>query len=141
MHFSHLYAAAAACAPHGKTAARKPPANGSFCRKKIEGMKMDTQSDKKKKKASGARAAKRIILCGLIVYICYLFIAQQFDLSRLSGEDKALDQTIAEAQRTQEELQEQKEAAGTKEYMERVARDKLGYMKPDEKVFIDAKKQ
>ena len=68
---------------------------------------MDTQSDKKKKKASGARAAKRIILCGLIVYICYLFIAQQFDLSRLSGEDKALDQKIAEAQRTQEELQEQ----------------------------------
>lgn len=104
-------------------------------------MKMDTQSDKKKKKASGARAAKRIILCGLIVYICYLFIAQQFDLSRLSGEDKALDQKIAEAQRTQEELQEQKEATGTKEYMERVARDKLGYMKPDEKVFIDAKKQ
>lgn len=102
---------------------------------------MKTQMDKKKKNTNGVRVAKRLAMCGLVLYICYLFIAQQFDLSRLSGQSKSLDKQIAEAQRTHEELSEQKEAADTPEYMERVARDKLGYMKPDEKVFIDARKQ
>ncbi len=102
---------------------------------------MKVQNDLKKKKSNGARVAKRLTVCGLVLYICYLFVAQQFDLSRLSNESKALDKQIAEAQRAHEELSEQKEAVDTPEYMERVARDKLGYMKPDEKVFIDARKQ
>ncbi|MGN1059632.1 MAG: septum formation initiator family protein [Clostridia bacterium] len=97
--------------------------------------------DKKKKKVNIRVLLKRCVLCGLILYICYLFLAQQFDLSRLSKENDSLDQQIAEAQREHEELSDQKEASGTPEYIERVARDKLGYMKPDEKVFIDAKKQ
>lgn len=96
---------------------------------------------KRKKKVNVSVLLKRCLLCGLILYICGLFIAQQFDLSRLSSESKALDQQIADAQREHEELSEQKEASGTLEYIERVARDKLGYMKPEEKVFIDAKKQ
>lgn len=96
---------------------------------------------KKRKKVDIKVLLKRSLLCGLILYICILFVAQQFDLSRLSKEDKLLKQQIAEAERVHEELSKEKEAVDTPEYIERVAREKLGYMKPDEKVFIDAKKQ
>ncbi len=96
---------------------------------------------KKRKKVDIGVLLKRGLLLGLILYICCLFFLQQGDLSRLSKEGKALDQQIADAQQVHEELVQQKEAAGTPEYVERVARDKLGYMKPDEKVFIDAKKK
>jgi len=95
---------------------------------------------KKKKKVNIKVFLRRCLMCGLMLYICYLFIAQQFDLSRLAKEDESLNLQIAEAQREHQELSEQKEAAGTTEHIERVAREKLGYMRPEEKVFIDAKK-
>lgn len=84
---------------------------------------------------------KRSLLSVLIIYICYLFVAQQFDLSRLSREEKALAQQVTEQQQIHSELEAEKEAVGTPEYMERVAREKLGYMKPGERVFVDTKKQ
>ncbi len=96
---------------------------------------------KRKKKVNIAVLLRRCLLCGLILYICGLFLAQQFNLSRLSAETKDLDSQIAEAQRIHEELSEEKEAADSPEYVERVAREKLGYMKPEEKVFIDTKKR
>ncbi len=97
--------------------------------------------NKRKKKVNIQVLLKRSLLCILAGYICYLFVAQQFDLSRLAKEGESLDVQITEQQRIHEELAEQKEASDSPEYVERVARDKLGYMKPEEKVFIDAKKQ
>ncbi len=96
--------------------------------------------EKKKKKVNMSIFLRRILLCGLLLYICYLFVAQQFDFARLGKQDEALEQQIEEENKVHEELLEQKEASGTPEYIERVAREKLGYMKPEEKVFIDAKK-
>ncbi|MBQ2695758.1 MAG: septum formation initiator family protein [Clostridia bacterium] len=84
---------------------------------------------------------KRSLLGVLIIYICYLFVAQQFDLSRLGREEKALAQQVTEQQQIHSELEAEKEAVGTPEYMERVAREKLGYMKPGERVFVDTNKQ
>lgn len=83
---------------------------------------------------------KRCLLCLLVMYMFGLFIAQQVNFARLSKEDKALSSQIAQAEQENKALTEEKEAARTPAYMERVARDKLGYMKPEEKVFIDAKK-
>ncbi len=96
---------------------------------------------KKKKKVDLQVLLKRGLLCVLVLYMCYLFLAQQFDLSRLGKENDVLDNQIAEAQAVHEDLSQEKENAETPEYIERVAREKLGYMKPEEKVFIDSKKQ
>jgi len=96
--------------------------------------------EKKSKKVNIKVLLKRSLMGILMLYICYLAITQQFDLSRLAKEEERLDLEIAEAQRENQVLTEQKEAAGTIEYIERVAREKLGYMRPEEKVFIDAKK-
>ncbi len=97
--------------------------------------------NKRRKKVNIQVLLKRSLLCVLVGYICYLFVAQQFDFSRLAEKTERLDSQIAEQEKIQKELLQQKEASGSPEYVERVARDKLGYMKPEEKVFIDAKKQ
>lgn len=96
---------------------------------------------KKKKKVDLKIFLRRSLLCVLVLYMCYLFLAQQFDFARLGKETDVLDSKISEAQETHEALTREMENAETPEYIERVARDKLGYMKPDEKVFIDQKKQ
>lgn len=96
---------------------------------------------KKKKKVDLKVLLKRGLLCVLVLYMGYLLIAQQFDLVRLGKENDVLDSKIAEAQKAHDELTQEKEDAETPEYIERVAREKLGYMKPEEKVFIDSKKQ
>ncbi len=95
----------------------------------------------KRKKVDAKVFFSRILMCVLILYICVSLVSQQFDIIRLSGEEKKLTQQLSEAERTHQELSKEKEAAGTPEYIERVAREKLGYMKPDEKIFITSKTQ
>ncbi len=97
--------------------------------------------EKKRKKVDVKVFLTRCLMCGLILYICGFFVSQQFDLARLSKEDKQLTQQIAEAERIHQELAKEKEAAGTPESIERVAREDLGLMKPGEKVFITSKTQ
>ena len=97
--------------------------------------------EKKRKKVNLRLLLTRGLLCVLVLYLCGLFIAQQFNISRLAKEEDALNQQYTEAERTNQELTKEYEAAGTPEYIEKVARDKLGFMKPDEKLFVDPKKQ
>ncbi len=95
---------------------------------------------KKKKKVNMSIFIPRLIFCGLILYLFISFLTQQFSFSRLGKEEKQIDRQQAEQQQLHEELEAEKEASSDPAYIERVARDKLGYMKPDERVFIDSKK-
>lgn len=99
---------------------------------------MDNRTKVRKKKVNFKILAKRGLFCCALLYLCFLLISQQFDIARLSKKEDGIDFEIAAAQKQATELDAQKEAAGTDEYLERVAREKLGYMKPGEKVFIDA---
>lgn len=101
---------------------------------------MNNRKKSSKKRVNLKVLVKRGLFCCVLIYICFLLISQQFDLARLSAKEDALDAQIAAEQKAATELAAQKEAAGTDEYLERVAREKLGYMKPSEKVFIDASK-
>lgn len=101
---------------------------------------MNKKNQKTKKKVNMKLFAKRGLLCCVLIYICFLLISQQFDLARLGSKESELDHKIESVQKEASELQAQKDASGTDEYLERVAREKLGYMKPSEKVFIDASK-
>ncbi len=53
---------------------------------------------------------------------------------------KLKDEVAYEQQRI-EEIKELKDNVNSDEYIEKVAREKLGYIKQDEKVFIDVSKQ
>lgn len=93
-----------------------------------------------KKKIDLSVLCKRLILCVLAVYICVSLVMQQFDLSKLDKEEKYLDEQIELTQKEAKHLEDEKSLVGTDEYIERVARERLGYMKKYEKVFIDTNK-
>ncbi len=101
---------------------------------------MNNGKTKTAKKINMKVFLKKGLFCCILIYICFLLISQQFSLSRLNEKKDDIEIKIAAAQKEQTELQAQKDASGTDEYLERVAREKLGYMKPSEKVFIDSSK-
>ncbi|MBE7035600.1 MAG: septum formation initiator family protein [Ruminococcaceae bacterium] len=94
----------------------------------------------RKIKVNPKKLLTRGLLCVLILYIFILFVSQQFSFARLAKEEKGYDKQIEEAQKVHDVLEAEKEASSSPEVVERVARDKLGFMKPNEKVFIDSKK-
>ncbi len=96
--------------------------------------------EKKKKQKSLKTFVKKVLVCFIILYISGLLICQQFDIARLNREIDGVSQQIDAAKREGEVLESERDASETDEYAERVAREKLGYMKPYEKVFIDSSK-
>ena len=82
---------------------------------------MDNRTKVRKKKVNFKILAKRGLFCCALLYLCFLLISQQFDIARLSKKENGIDSEIAAAQKQATELDAQKEAAGTDEYLERVA--------------------
>lgn len=85
---------------------------------------------------------KLLKLCGIMfvaVYAAFVLISQQATLSELNGKTKpALNSKIAEAKLENEVLQDELEKAQNDEnYIEQIIRENLGYVKPNERVFID----
>ncbi len=80
---------------------------------------------------------KRIILVLVIFYAIITFINQQKVLNNYNAQVNSLKIDIAEAQKKQEELNNQKENVNSLEYIEALAREKLGMYMPNEKVYVD----
>ena len=80
---------------------------------------------------------KRIILVLVIFYAMITFINQQKVLNNYNAQVNSLKIDIAEAQKKQEELNNQKENVNSLEYIEALAREKLGMYMPNEKVYVD----
>lgn len=109
-------------------------------RKKADFFRGVEATMKKKKTGSPKAFVKKLLLCFGVIYIAGLLITQQFDISRLNREIDDVAAAISEEERNAKELQSELKRSETDEYAERVAREKLGYMKPHEKVFIDSSK-
>ena len=71
------------------------------------------------------------------IYSAVTMIEQQKILSAKNNELKSVQAKIDEESKTSEELKKQKETVNSDEYIERVAREKLGMVKYGEKVFVD----
>ncbi len=80
---------------------------------------------------------KRIILVLVIFYAMITFINQQKVLNNYNAQVNSLKIDIAEAQKKQEELNNQKDNVNSLEYIEALAREKLGMYMPNEKVYVD----
>ena len=89
-----------------------------------------------KKKVNVRTMLGRFFFVGILGYLAFVLISQQFDLASLQTQSGELDEQIAEQQRLQKENESIQQIVGTDEYTEDVARERLGFMKPDEKVFI-----
>ncbi len=96
------------------------------------------RNDKKKQKKV---SVKRLIILAVVLAACIgvvcKFIEQQITLSRYDSLANEYKQKIAEAQLENQKLEDEKNKADTDEYIQRAARDKLGLVKPNERVFVD----
>lgn len=91
-------------------------------------------------KISYKKLIKKIILIALAIYIVGIFISQQKTLNAYSKEIKNYENQIENEQESQQSLEEMKENVNSPEYIEKIAREKLGMYLPNEKVYIDITK-
>ncbi len=103
-------------------------------------MKHSTKT-KKVRKASSRTVAKALGVAAVCVYVAYTLIDQQITLSKLGNIKEEYNAKIAEERMTNQRLEDELAQADTDEYLERVAREKLGLVKANERVFIDITKQ
>lgn len=83
---------------------------------------------------------KRIGFICFIIYIAATFFSQQKSLNANAQLAKEYENKIHSAQQEQEALKSELEDADSEMYLERMAREKLGMVKSNERVFIDATK-
>jgi len=77
------------------------------------------------------------ILLAIFIYLSYIFVNQQRLLYAKSIELSKIENKIAEEEKLNEELNREKEMIQSDEYMEKIAREKLGMVKKDERIYVD----
>lgn len=88
--------------------------------------------NKRKRPGLGA-----VIFLAFVVYFTITLIDQQKLLDAKMVQFESLQSKIIEANQTYKELLDDFEMIGTDEYIEKIAREKLGMVKNNEKVFVD----
>ena len=79
----------------------------------------------------------RLILIGLLCYGLISFFMLQMDLAQKDQELQEINKKIQTQQQTNEELKTMLGEEHYSEYIARIAREKLGYVYPDERIFVD----
>ena len=83
---------------------------------------------------------KKLLIFAFIIYFVYTLIMQQKTLNSYSAEEAKYSNDIEVAQEEQDDLKMMKENINSNEYIEQIAREKLGMYYPNEKVYIDVEK-
>lgn len=73
-------------------------------------------------------------------YVFYILISQQPIINAKEAEKEKLEANLIEKQEAEIDLRIDIKTANTMFYIEKVAKEKLGMVKPGERVFIDIKK-
>ncbi len=90
---------------------------------------------------SGKVLARTLVIFALCLYVVCTLVKQQITISKCEDVADDYRNKIAEAQTENEKLEAELEQADTDEYLEKVAREKLGLVKANERVFIDITQQ
>lgn len=77
------------------------------------------------------------LMSGLLVYFVITYIDQQEEINKIENEMKALQNKIEKEKELQEELLRQQDIIETDEFIEKIAREKLGMVKEGERIYID----
>lgn len=84
---------------------------------------------------------KNLYIKALVIIFCIYFVSvlinQQTKLNTYKQSQAYYSQKVEEAQQYQESLKALKENINSPEYIEELARDKLGMYLPNERVYID----
>lgn len=87
---------------------------------------------------SKSNLLKKIIFIIVLIYAITTIIKQQKILNGYSVQEKNLKVEISEAKERQEQLNNEKENVNSLEYIETLAREKLGMYLPNERVYVDS---
>jgi cell division protein FtsL len=98
------------------------------------GQRMDT----KKTKVS---PIWKVLFLLLIAYLSLNLINQQQLIEKKNGELAEVEAKIAAEEKTSAELAREKSMLMSDESLEKIAREKLGMVKPGERVFVDLNRQ
>ncbi len=94
----------------------------------------------KKRKKAGQRSFSIIVFIAAVLLVGYFsvsIIQAQVEISRQEKAAAEIQQQIDEKTAENEDLQAALDSGDEAAYMERIARDSLGYVMPDEKVYYD----
>lgn len=110
-----------------------------FGEKISRGFARGRQSMEKQKKTSKSRLLK-IAVCLFVVYIAYSIVVQQLEIRDRKITLEAVQQQCQQQIEENKEVERLLAMSADKDYIERIARERLGYAYPDEKVYIDSSK-
>lgn len=91
-------------------------------------------------KKKGTKKRSIIFRLALVAFLCYgavSFFMLQMDLAQKDQQLDEINQKIQTQKQTNEELKTMLGDEHYSEYIARVAREKLGYVYPDERIFVD----
>lgn len=89
------------------------------------------------KKNKRTKLYRNIILLIIFINLAIIFVNQQKTLNSYKNEKVFYTKQLEEQQVLQEELTQTKQNVNSPEYIEKVAREKLGMYLPNERVYID----
>ena len=79
----------------------------------------------------------RFIIIAVLIYFIYTLVSQQQTLNSYKQEASTYSNQIEEANEKNEDLKNVKNNINSTEYIENMAREKLGMYLPNERVYID----
>ena len=83
---------------------------------------------------------KKIIIFLAIIYVGYIFVNQQLTMKRIEALTKEKQKEIEVLKNKNQRLQDELKMSKTDMYIEKLAREKLGLIKPGETPVIDTSK-
>lgn len=98
---------------------------------------MSNYSNKKSRKKINFA---RVLGIGIFVYFISVFCVQQFRINEYRVQEEYYENAISEINEEKMANEELMAQTNTAEYIEQVAREKLGLVKPYEKIFMDMNK-
>lgn len=78
-----------------------------------------------------------VLIISVVMYVGYILVEQQKIIAYKNSEIARVERKIEEQQRIAENLKQQQEKLNDDAYIEDIARNKIGMVKPGEIVFID----
>ncbi len=90
-----------------------------------------------KKQLKSGKIIKRLLILTILAYIIYIFIGQQKTLDSYKTAQKYYSEQLNKKLAYQKSLYDTKDNINSKDYIEKVAREKLDMYLPNERVYID----
>lgn len=94
-----------------------------------------------KRKKTKKLVILRLAFAAFFVYVIVSFTVMQLDISKRRDELQVVQEQLEEQKYIKQEITSVLNSGENTEYIMKIAREKLGFVFPDEKVFIDSNRK